>query len=125
MNFLEGQKVLVLRDDLSQAEQISYVQQMASFYTELDRTSFEAIGSLGLGGVVGPLDLLDTVTGPNGRPIGTRLGPYESLRASRCGCLYYADDWSQKAPDSDSCCLFSLECMHDRQGWKDHSGRRF
>jgi hypothetical protein len=76
MDFLEGQKLLILRDDLSRAEQISYVQQMASFYTELDRTSFEAIGSLGLGGVVGPLDLLDTVTGPNGRPIGTRLGPY-------------------------------------------------
>lgn len=135
MDFVEGQKLRMIWTDLSQAEQISYVQQIASYYAELDRTSFASIGSLRLGGVPGPLDSLDTIIGPNGRVIGTSLGPYENLQAFWHGHLYqaieqlatdellkanaylcqdlyrWADDWSQKAPESDSYCLFSLECL--------------
>jgi hypothetical protein len=35
---------------------VFYMQQIAYFYIELDRTSFASIGSLRLGGVVGQLD---------------------------------------------------------------------
>jgi hypothetical protein len=135
MDFVEGQKLRIIWMDLSQAERISYILQIATFYAELDRTSFASIGSLRLGGRVGPLDSLDTITGPDGRLIGTSLGPYESLQAFWSGYLYYtidqlvtdellkanahfcedlyrrADDWSQRAPESDSYCLFSLECL--------------
>jgi hypothetical protein len=135
MDFVEGQKLRIIWMDLSQAEQISYTLQIASLYAELDRTSFAPIGSLRLDGRVGPFDSLDTITGPDGRLIGTSLGPYESLKAFWHGYLHYtidqlatdellkanahfceelyrwADDWSQKAPESDSYCLFSLECL--------------
>jgi hypothetical protein len=135
MDFVEGQKLCMIWTSLSQAKQISYVQQIASYYAELDHTSFTSIGSLRLGGVPGPLDSLDTIIGPNGRPIGMSLGPYENLQAFYRGHLYqaieqletdellkanaylcqdlycWADDWSQKVPESDSYCLSSLECL--------------
>jgi hypothetical protein len=90
MDFIEGEKLAFIWSDLSQPEQISYVKQIASIYAELDRTSFASIGSLRLGGTVGPLDSLDTVTAPDGLLVGTSLGPYESLQAFWRGQLYYS-----------------------------------
>jgi hypothetical protein len=135
VDFIEGQKLAFLWSDLSQPEQISYIKQVASIYAELDRTSFVSIGSLQLGGAVGPLDSLDTVTAPDGLLVGTSLGPYENLQAFWRGQLQYsidqlasdplladnadlcqdlrswAEHWAQKAPDADDYSLFGLECI--------------
>ena len=135
MDFVEGQNLRVLWFDLSREEQISYVKQIAGIYAELDHTPFTAIGSLRLGGIVGPLDTLDTITVPDGHLIGVTFGPYESLRAfwrdqfnhctnqlasdpllasnaDLCHDLrHWEDEWIEQAPDSDTYSLFGLECM--------------
>ncbi|KIM83418.1 hypothetical protein PILCRDRAFT_443111 [Piloderma croceum F 1598] len=135
VDFIEGQKLAFLWSHLSQPEQISYVKQVASIYAELDRTSFTSIGSLRLGGAVGSLDSLDTLTGPDGLLVGTSLGPYESLQAFWRGQLHHsieqlasdplladnadlhqdlycwAEHWAQKAPEPDAYSLFGIECI--------------
>ena len=135
MDFIEGQRLCVLWRDLSQPEQISYAKQVASIYSELDRTSFTSIGSLWLGCAIGPLDSLDTLTGPDGLLVGTSLGPYETLQAFWRGQLYHsieqlasdplladnadlcqdlyrwAGHWAQKAPEPDAYSLFGIECI--------------
>jgi hypothetical protein len=70
VDFIEGQKLAFLWRHLSQPEQISYIKQVAFIYAELDRTSFTSIGSLRLGGAVGPLDSLNTMTRPDGLVVG-------------------------------------------------------
>jgi hypothetical protein len=93
MDFVEGQKLRMLWSDLSKAERISYIKQIASVYAELDRTSFFSIGSLRLGGVVGPLDTLDTITTPDGL-VGTISVRMRTLRLSgAANCVTPLSNW--------------------------------
>ncbi|KAG8986367.1 hypothetical protein FRB90_004053 [Tulasnella sp. 427] len=98
MEFIEGEKLAFIRHDLSLPEKRAYATQVAGFYKQLDNTALDAIGSLRLGGVVGPLDTMDTTTLPDGSVVGVTLGPYPTFQAYTKGMFDYTIDRLENDP---------------------------
>ncbi|KAG8999050.1 hypothetical protein FRB90_012169 [Tulasnella sp. 427] len=98
MEFVEGEKLAFIRHDLSLEEKRAYAKQVAGFYKQLDNTALNAIGSLRLGGVVGPLDTMDTTTRPDGSVVGVTLGPYPTFQAYTKGLFDYTIDKLENDP---------------------------